>query len=236
LNSENTLGVAGMSKEKGWEIELRQSTDWFIEDKTNRTVEALKKNGFDSFYVPTRAAALDRLLQLIPQGSKVGLAGSMTIRQIGLDDALRKRGDQVDDIWAKKYKLEEHLAIRKRHFDDDVFLTSSNAITEDGKLVNIDGLGNRVAAMVFGPKKVIIVAGINKIVKTVDDGIRRVREISAPMNVKRLGGRTPCTEKGSCDLNECQPPDRHCHIITIVEKKPMKTDTTVVLVGENLGY
>lgn len=225
-----------MSKEKSWEIELRQSTDWFIEDKTKRTVEALKKNGFDSFHVPTKTAALERLLQLIPEGSKVGIAGSMTIRQIGLDDALRNRGDQVDDIWAKKYKMEEHLAIRKRHFDADVFLTSSNAITEDGKLINIDGLGNRVAAMVFGPKKVIIVAGINKIVKTVDDGIRRVRDISAPMNVKRLGGRTPCTEKGCCDLNECQPPDRHCHILTIIEKKPMKTDTTVVLVGENLGY
>lgn len=166
-----------MSEEKSWEIELKQSTDWFLEYKTKRTVEALKKNGFDSFYVPTKAVALEKLLQLIPEGSKVGIAGSMTIRQIGLDDALRKRGDQVDDIWAKKYPLLEHLAIRKRHFDADVFLTSSNAVTEDGKLINIDGLGNRVAAMVFGPKKVIVVAGINKIVKTVDEGIRRVREI-----------------------------------------------------------
>ena len=225
-----------MSKEKSWETELKQSTDWFIEDKTNRTVEALKNNGFDSFYVPTKTATLERLLQLIPEGSRVGIAGSMTIRQIGLDDALRNRGDQIDDIWAKKYKMEEHMAIRRKHLDADIFLTSSNAITEDGKLINIDGLGNRVAAMVFGPKKVIIVAGINKIVKTLDEGIRRVRDISAPMNVKRLGGKTPCTEKGCCDLNECQPPDRHCHIITIIEKVPMKTDTTVVLVGENLGY
>jgi L-lactate utilization protein LutB len=225
-----------MSKEKSWETELKQSTDWFIEDKTKRTVEALRNNGFDSFYVPTKTAALERLLQLIPEGSGVGIAGSMTIRQIGLDDALRNRGDRVDDIWAKKYKMEEHMTIRKKHFDADIFLTSSNAITEDGRLINIDGLGNRVAAMVFGPKKVIIVAGINKIVKTLDDGIRRVRDISAPMNVKRLGGKTPCTEKGCCDLNECQPPDRHCHIITIIEKVPMKTDTTVVLVGDNLGY
>jgi hypothetical protein len=233
---KETLEVVDVSIEKSWAVELKQSTDWFIEDKTKRTVDALKKNGFDSFHVSTKAAALEKLLQLIPKGSKVGIAGSMTIRQIGLDDALRKRGDQVDDIWAKKYKMEEHLAIRKRHFDADVFLTSSNAITEDGKLVNIDGLGNRVAAMVFGPRKVFVVAGINKIVKTVDDGIKRVREISAPMNVKRLGGKTPCTEKGCCDVNECQTPDRHCHIITIIEKKPMKTDTTVVLVGENLGY
>jgi hypothetical protein len=132
--------------------------------------------------------------------------------------------------------MEEHLAIRRRHFDADVFLTSSNAITEDGKLINIDGLGNRVAAMVFGPKKVIIVAGINKIVKDVEDGIRRIREVSAPMNVKRFSGETPCTRDGYCNLDDCQPPDRHCHILTIIEKRPMKTETTVVLVGENLGY
>ncbi|MBS7622213.1 lactate utilization protein [Candidatus Bathyarchaeota archaeon] len=225
-----------MSEEKNWEIELKQSVDWFIEEKTNRTVEALKKNGFDSFYVSTKAMTLERMLQLIPKGSRVGIAGSMTIRQIGLDDALRKRGDQVDDIWAKKYSMEEQLAVRRRHFDADVFLTSSNAITEDGKLINIDGLGNRVAAMVFGPKKVIIVAGINKIVKDVESGIRRIREVSAPMNVKRFSGETPCTRDGHCDLQICQPPDRHCHILSIIEKRPMKTDTTVVLVGENLGY
>ena len=231
-----SLEVVTVSKEKSWEIELRQSADWFIEDKLRRTVEALKKNGFDSFQVPTRTAALDRLLQLIPKGSRIGIPGSMTIRQIGLDDALRSRGDTVYDIWAEKYKLDEHMAIRKKHLNSDVLLTSSNAVTEDGKLVNMDGLGNRVAAMVFGPRRVFVVAGVNKIVKTVDDGIKRVREISAPMNVKRLGSKTPCTEKGCCNLDECQPPDRHCHILTVIEKAPMKTDTTVVLVGENLGY
>lgn len=225
-----------MSEEKEWSIQQKKSREWYIEDKTGRTIEALKNNGFESFYVSTKDQALKKILQLIPKGSKVGIAGSMTVRQIGLDDELRKRGDHVDDIWAQKYSPEEHLAIRKQHFNADIFLTSSNAVTEDGKLVNIDGLGNRVTAMIFGPKKVIVVAGINKIVKNVDEGIQRIRNVAAPMNVKRFGGKTPCTQKGNCNLDECEPPDRHCHIISIIEKKPMKTDTTVVIIDENLGF
>jgi len=225
-----------MSEEKRWLTEQKESMEWFIEDKTRRTIEALKNNGFESFYVPSKDEALEKLLQLIPKGSKVGIAGSMTIRQVKLDDELRKRGDHVDDIWAKAYPLEEHLKIRKRHFDADIFLTSSNAVTEDGKLVNVDGLGNRVAAMIFGPKKVIVVAGINKIVKDVDEGIQRIRNVAAPMNVKRFGEKTPCTQNGYCNLDECKPPDRHCHVISIIEKRPMKTDTTVVIIGESLGF
>ena len=225
-----------MQEEKEWLVQQKKSMEWYIEDKTRRTAEALKNNGFEPFYVPTKDEALKKLLQLIPKGSKVGIAGSITIRQIKLDEELRKRGDHVDDIWAQKYSMDEHLAIRKQHFDADVFLTGSNAITEDGKLINIDGLGNRVAAMVFGPKKVIVVAGINKIVKNIDEGIQRIRNIAAPMNVKRFGGETPCTQKGYCELDECNPPARHCHVISIIEKSPMKTDTMVVIIGESLGF
>ena len=225
-----------MSKEKKWFIEQKTSKNWYVEDKAKRTLEALKNNGFDTVYAPTKEEALEKLLQLIPKGSKVGIAGSLTIREIGLDDALSNRGDQLADIWARKYTPEENLAIRKQTLISDIFLTGSNAITEDGELINIDGMGNRVAAMIFGPKKVIVVAGINKIVKDVYEGIERVRNVAAPMNVTRFKGKTPCTLTGNCDLDECEPPNRHCHVITIIEKRPMKTDTTVVLVGEALGF
>lgn len=225
-----------MSKEKEWLIQQKKSAEWYKEDKATRVIEALSKNGFESFYIPTKEKALEKLLELIPKGSKVGIAGSMTIRQIKLDEELRKRGDHVLDIWAQKYAPQEHMAIRKQHFDTDIFLTSSNAVTEDGKLINIDGLGNRVAAMIFGPKKVIVVAGINKIVKNVDEGIQRIRNVAAPMNVKRFGGKTPCTQKGYCKLDECEPPERHCHVISIIEKKPMKTDAIVMIIGESLGF
>jgi L-lactate utilization protein LutB len=225
-----------MQKEKLWLTQLKTSLNWFNKNRVERTLEALDKNGFNSIYVPTKEEALKEILELIPKGKKIGVGGSMTVREIGLVDALNERGEQLDDIWVKKYSPEEDLAIRMKHFGADVFLTSSNAVTEDGKLINIDGLGNRVAAMVFGPKKVIVVVGTNKIVKDVHQGIERIRNVAAPMNVMRFEGKTPCTQTGKCNLDECKPPDRHCHVISIIEKRPMKTDTTVVLIGEKLGF
>lgn len=215
---------------------MRMEKKWYIDELARRTVEALKKNGFDAFYVSTKEEALDKILQLIPEKSKVGIPGSVTLREIGIVESLIEKGYDVAENWLKKYSPEEDLEIRKKHLTSDVLLTSSNAVTEDGKLVNIDGAGNRVAAMIFGPKKVIIAVGVNKIVKDVFDGIERVRNTAAPMNVKRVGGNTPCYLNGDCDLEECKPPDRHCHIISIIEKKPMKTDTTIVMVGEDLGF
>ncbi len=215
---------------------MRTEKKWFIEEKVKRTIEALKNNGFNAIYTKTSEEALEKILQLIPKGSLVGIGGSVTIRDIGLVDALVKRGDRLAENWLKKYSPEEDLAIRKQQLTADVFLTSSNAITEDGELINIDGSGNRIAAMTFGPKKVIVVAGINKIVKDAYEGIERIRNVSAPMNVKRVGGKTPCVVTGYCDLDECEPPNRHCHIINIMEKRPTKTDTTVVIVGEDLGF
>ena len=225
-----------MQKEKAWLTQFKNSTNWFNKNRVEKTLEALNKNGFNTIYASTNDEALKKILELIPKGQKISVAGSMTLREIGLVDALNERGEQVDDIWAKKRSPEEDLAIRKGHFSTDIFLTGSNAITEDGKLVNIDGLGNRVAAMIFGPKKVIIAVGINKIVKDVNEGINRIRNVAAPMNVKRFEGKTPCTQTGNCNLEECKPPDRHCHIISIIEKRPMKTDTTVVIIGEKLGF
>jgi L-lactate utilization protein LutB len=225
-----------MQKEKTWLTQFKNSINWFNKNRVERTLEALNKNGFNSIYASTKAEALKKILELIPKGQKIGVAGSMTIRDIGLVDALNERGEQLDDIWSKKHSPEEDLEIRKRHFSTDVLLTSSNAITEDGKLINIDGLGNRVAAMIFGPKKVIVVAGTNKIVKDVHEGINRIRNVAAPMNVMRFEGKTPCTQTGNCNLEECKPPDRHCHVISIMEKRPMKTDTTIVIIGEKLGF
>lgn len=215
---------------------MRNEKKWFIEGRAQRTIEALRNNGFDAIYVQTKEEALKKIMNLIPEESLVGIGGSVTIREIGLVDALVKRGNKLAEDWLKKYSMEEKLSIRRQQLTADVFLTSSNAVTEDGELINIDGMGNRVAAMMFGPKKVIVVAGINKIVKDSYEGIERIRNISTPMNVKRVGGETPCLLTGTCDLDECKPPNRHCHIITIIEKRPMKTDTTIVLIGEELGF
>jgi len=214
---------------------MREEKKWFSDHLIQRTVKALESNGFKTIFASDKNEALKEALQLIPEKAKVGIGGSVTVREVDLVSELSKRGNNVLETWSKKVTPEEDIAIRKGHLTCDVFITSSNAITEDGKLVNIDGMGNRVASMIFGPKKVIVIAGINKIVKDIHAGIERIRHTATPMNVKRMGGTTPCVID-VCDLEKCQPPNRHCHVITIIEKIPTKTETTIILVKEELGF
>lgn len=214
---------------------MREEKKWFSDHLIQRTVKALESNGFKTVLASDKNEALKEVLQLVPEKAKVGIGGSVTVREVDLVSELSKRGNDVLENWSRKVTPEEDMAIRKGHLTCDVFITSSNAITEDGKLVNIDGMGNRVASMIFGPKKVIVIAGINKIVKDIHDGIERIRHTATPMNVKRMGGTTPCVID-VCDLDKCQPPNRHCHVITIIEKIPTKTDTTIILVKEELGF
>jgi L-lactate utilization protein LutB len=214
---------------------MREEKKWFSDHLIQRTVKALESNGFKTILASDKNEALKEALQLIPEKAKVGIGGSVTVREVDLVSELSKRGNNVLETWSKKVTPEEDMAIRKGHLACDVFITSSNAITEDGKLVNIDGMGNRVASMIFGPKKVIVIAGINKIVKDIHAGIERIRHTATPMNVKRMGGTTPCVID-VCDLEKCQPPNRHCHVITIIEKIPTKTETTIILVKEELGF
>lgn len=214
---------------------MREEKKWFNNYLIQRTAKALESNGFKTIIVSDKNEALSEVLKLIPEKAKVGIGGSVTVREIGLVTELLKRGNDVLEDWSRKVSPEEDIIIRRGHLTCDVFISSSNAITEDGKLVNIDGMGNRVASMIFGPKKVIVIAGTNKIVKEVHAGIERIRNIATPMNVKRAGGTTPCVTD-VCDLKKCQPPNRHCHVITIIEKTPIKTDTTIILVKEELGF
>jgi len=205
---------------------------WFIDQRVQRTLTALEKNGFQTFFVPTKDKALDKVLLLIPSNANVGIGGSATLREINLIEALTARGNTVFEHWSQP---EENVtSIMRKQLNSDVFVASSNAVTEDGKLVNIDKAGNRVAAMIFGPKNVILVIGINKIVKDLEEGMRRLRNIAAPMNAKRRGDRTPCATTGIC--TDCETSDRVCRIITIMEKKPSRTDMTLILVGEELGF
>lgn len=214
---------------------MKEEKKWFSDHLIQRTVKALESNGFKTVLASDKNEALKEVLQLVPEKAKVGIGGSVTVREVDLISELSKRGNDVLENWSRKVTPEEDMAIRKGHLTCDVFITSSNAITEDGKLVNIDGMGNRVASMIFGPKKVIVIAGINKIVKDIHAGIERIRHTATPMNVKRMGGTTPCVID-VCDLEKCQPPNRHCHVITIIEKIPIKTDTTIILVKEELGF
>lgn len=195
---------------------------------------ALKTNGFEVTYADNSKETLDKVMFLIPKEAKVGIGGSVTVRDIGLVEAIEKQGNTIFMDWGKPLELKEKLKVRKEALTSDVYLTSSNAITLQGQLVNIDGTGNRVSAMIFGPKKVIIVAGANKLVDTLDEAFARIRNIAGPLNGKRLNLKTPCALTGKC--TDCNSPDRMCKVTVILEKKPSLSDITIVLVGENLGY
>jgi len=215
---------------------MHEARDWYTEKIVQATLKNLKKNGFTAFYVPSKEEALKKVLEMIPIDAKVGVGGSITTREIGLVKTLGERGNSVADAWQSGLSKDQLKEIRRSQLNSDVFISSSNAVTVDGKLLNVDGTGNRVAPMIFGPHKVIIVAGVNKIVKDVDEGLSRIRNVAAPMNANRLGRKTPCGLTGMCAEDRCEPPERLCNIITIIERRPHDTDTTVVLVGERLGY
>jgi len=211
---------------------LHEVKRWFTDQRVQRTLAALEKNGFQTFFASTKDEALDKVLSLIPSNASVGIGGSVTLREINLIEALTARGNTVFEHWSQP---EENVTdIMRKQLTSDVFVSSSNAVTEDGKLVNIDKAGNRVAAMIFGPKRVVLVIGTNKIVKDLKEGIRRIRNVAAPMNARRRGDKTPCTATGIC--TNCETPDRVCRVITIMEKKPGRTDITVILVEKELGF
>jgi acyl-CoA hydrolase len=143
-------------------------------------------------------------------------------------------GHRLYDHWVPGLSFEDMVAVRRAQLTCDVFLTSANAITLDGQIVCTDGVGNRVSALTFGPGKVIIAAGVNKITRDLESALRRVKDVAAPMTLKETGLSLPCTETGVC--LDCKSPQRGCRITLILERKPALTDTTVILIGESLGF
>jgi hypothetical protein len=208
--------------------------EWYQGLQIERTIQALKKNNFDARFVPRAADAAAEVFTMIPDGSTVGVGGSLTLSQIGFFEEAAKHQITLLNPSLQSMPPEEFIRMRRQILLADVFLSSSNAVTEDGKLYNVDATGNRVGAMMFGPKKVILVCGTNKVVKDIVEAGKRVRQWVAPMNAKRLGFKTPCAETGVCA--DCSSPQRICNIYSVLAKKPIRTDLTVLLVGEHLGF
>lgn len=208
--------------------------DWHKETIGQKAVEAFKKNEFDAVYFSTAGEAADFIMSHVKPNITVGFGGSMTIKSMGIQDKVKAVGGQVFDHGIPGISLEEKLDIARKEMLSDLYLCSSNAITMDGMLVNIDGLGNRVGAMSFGPKKVIIVASVDKLCKNEKAAFERLETIAAPMNNKRLGTPNPCTKNGVC-VN-CQASTRICRVYSVMKKKPSATDITVVIIGESYGF
>ncbi len=199
-----------------------------------KVTEALAENNFSALYVPNRQQAVTKVMELIPLAASVGIGGSWTIQELGLNDLLTARGNTVFNHNQPGLSPEESLAVRRRELTADVFLASTNAVTLDGQLVNVDGAGNRVAAMIFGPKQVIIVAGVNKIVRDVAAAEERIALYAAPINNKRLSRPNPCVQAGTC--LKCKNSTRICNVTTIMHKRPSAVDLQIIIVGEDLGF
>jgi hypothetical protein len=212
---------------------MEQWEKWFRERQVERTINALKKDNFEATFVPDSKAALEEVMKRILDGATVGIGGSATLAQTGILDALKNRKVQLIWPFQQARNEEERIELIRKSFSSDVFLSSTNAVTEDGKLFNIDATGNRVGAMFIGPKKVIVVSGINKIVKNIEDAEKKLMEWTAIQNSKRLNRKTPCVETGVC--GDCSSPDRICNIYVTLAKKPSRTDILIIIVGENLG-
>jgi hypothetical protein len=198
-------------------------------------IEQLKQRRLDGVYVATREEAVSHVRSMIPEGSSVYRAGSVTLMELGLIDIIYSiPGVTVFDPYRSGLSPEESMEQRRNGLLADLMITSFNAITRDGRIVNLDGMGNRVAGMAFGPKKVILVAGMNKVVCDVDEAMKRVKFHAAPLNVIRLGIRNPCLETGVCA--DCKSPGRICNMWSVIEGHMIKDRIHVVLVGETLGY
>jgi hypothetical protein len=196
----------------------------------------LRKRNINGWYHETAAESIVEICRLIPPRAAVALGGSVTVMQTGLLVALRSMDIDLLDRYRPGISDEEMERIILRSMTADVLVMSCNAITADGKLINEDGRGNRVAGLIFGPKKVILMVGVNKIVPNVEDGLTRVKDIAAPLNCIRLGYETPCTQTGFCDDANCLPPGRMCSQISVIESNRVKDRLSVFLVGEELGY
>lgn len=226
------------------EADMHREEEWFNEKLAQRCLEALKRNNIPGYYAPDRSKALTQVLGMIPSGATIGVGDSVTLRQIGVVEELEKRGShQIFNPFRKDGKdrlpptMREMVETGRKALSTDFFLAGSNAITLDGKIVNTDGAGNRVTGLLFGPKKVIVVVSINKIVANVEEALERIKRIAAPMNayrhlIKHDMEAPPCAVTGVCV--DCHHQRRICCYTVIIEFQ-RHPRIEVIIVGEKLG-
>jgi L-lactate utilization protein LutB len=196
-----------------------------------RAVENLKKNKFDAYFVESVEQMKELVATMVPQGASVAVGGSMTLFETGLIEWLRQQPVTFHD----RYNPENDVQVMFRNaFTSDIFVTSTNAVTMEGELLNVDGSGNRTAAMIFGPKKVLVIAGINKLVKNMAEAEQMIKRTARPMNNERLNTNNPCRLVGEC--TECISESRICSVFVRMARSQIRDRICVILVNENLGY
>lgn len=217
-------------------------TDLFVQDMNawhsgvigKQTVVALKKNNFDAHYFDSRNDLLALISGLIAPDMQVAFGGSQTVKQLNIPELVLEKGAKILDHNAEGLTAEQKLEVMRQQQVCDLFICSSNAITLQGELFNIDGYGNRVAAMAFGPRKVLVIAGVNKICANEEAAWIRLKTVASPINFKRLNRPNPCTVTGTC-MN-CNLSSRGCNIYVATRKKSPLVDMSVLLLNEDLGF
>lgn len=196
-------------------------------------IEVLKYKGFDTYYAKNLQEAKERVLAIIPENVSIGLGGSVTIDKMNILDTLRSNKYRLIDRY-QECSHEQHVKFYKDALQADYFLTGANAITKTGEIVCTDCSGNRVAAMIFGPEKVIVVVGVNKLVENLDEALKRIKNI-APINAKRIQHNTPCTITGKCE--SCNQPESVCNYTGIIHNgMRFEGRTTVIVIADEVGF
>jgi hypothetical protein len=209
-----------------------------MDAQMEETLKNLLANNFDAKFAENSDVVKQIVLSSISKDAIVGIGDSATLRQVEIVEELEKKGIRVLNPFSKELTTDSGKTmvrddISRQIFSCDVIVTGTNAVTRDGKLVNIDAVGNRVASMIFGPRKVFIIAGKNKIVKDVDEALYRIKNLIAPFHARTKGFATPCAQTGKC--SDCSTPKRICSVTSIIEKRPWRTEISIILVDEDLG-
>ncbi len=213
---------------------MDKNTSFVNVAKIERTIKALSENNINGYFIKSKDDLISKIKDLVPKGSTVGAGGSMTLAESGVMELLKSGEYTFLDRSVPGLSADDIKDIYRKSFAADAYFTSTNALTEKGEIYNVDGNGNRVAAMIYGPDKVIIICGVNKIVKTLDDAIQRNREMAAPANAKRLERKTPCATTGQC--MDCKSPEKICRAFTTITSQGNKDRMHVLILNEAFGY
>ncbi|RMF94522.1 MAG: lactate utilization protein [Candidatus Schekmanbacteria bacterium] len=207
-----------------------------IKRRVEKLCDELNKRNIEGIFVESSSDACRKIKKMIPKGATVALGGSVTIVESGIIDTLRQMDINLLDRYREDISKKEVDKMRREGLMADVFVSSTNAITMKGELINADGIGNRIASMIYGPQKVIIVCGINKIVKNIQEGVERIYLTAGPMNSLRFNADAPCAETGFCKEDICYPPQRICNMFSIIEGQAESGRMSVIIVNEILGF
>ena len=205
-----------------------------IDEKVNKTISSLSKNRIEALYFSSKEALVSCLKERLTSGMTIGVGDSTTLEELGIYSLLRNSDVNFLDKYKKNISREEKRDLYIKNFDADLFLSGINALSTDGKIYNLDGNGSRVAPIIYGPSKVILICGVNKIVISEDEAFRRIKNVAAPIDAKRLGKITPCVRSGKC--MDCKAEDKICNYFTIIQGQFDTERIKVFIVEGDYGF